>query len=230
MSPPAVQFIPAARRVERRALFTIKKCVDALKLQKVPVPVPVENWIERPLGLKLGFGDLTRDGKSHLGAINFEAREITVSELIEHPGRIRFTAAHELGHWVLHSKLGGVHLEDTERESAAVQRVEREADRFAAAFLIPLPVLAAFFPWACGLAGTTPLAALDGLRAEDRAMVELWRGQILPRLANRFDVSLAAMANRFADLKNADNEPIVPRFCLSALSIVGAGARSWMTS
>ena len=110
----------------------------------------------------------------------------------------------------------------------ALQRVEREADRFAAAFLVPLPVLAAFLVPACAAFSTTPREALDGLRSLDATAVKLWRSELLPCLADRFDVSLSAMANRFTDLRTEDNEPVLPRACITALRIPGAGSVRWM--
>jgi Zn-dependent peptidase ImmA (M78 family)/transcriptional regulator with XRE-family HTH domain len=47
--------------------------------------------------------------------------------------RARFDAAHELGHLILHR---GISSEDLE-EPSVLKRVEREADRFAGAFLLP---------------------------------------------------------------------------------------------
>jgi Zn-dependent peptidase ImmA (M78 family)/transcriptional regulator with XRE-family HTH domain len=48
--------------------------------------------------------------------------------------RSRFDAAHELGHMVLH---GGITLEQLE-DPDTLKRIEKEADRFASAFLLPL--------------------------------------------------------------------------------------------
>jgi Zn-dependent peptidase ImmA (M78 family)/transcriptional regulator with XRE-family HTH domain len=47
--------------------------------------------------------------------------------------RSRFDAAHELGHMILHRHLSQEELEDIE----TLNRIEREANRFAAAFLLP---------------------------------------------------------------------------------------------
>jgi len=47
--------------------------------------------------------------------------------------RARFDAAHELGHLVLHRWIGTEDLEDRDR----LKEIEREADRFASAFLLP---------------------------------------------------------------------------------------------
>lgn len=47
--------------------------------------------------------------------------------------RARFDAAHELGHLVLHRWIGAEEIEDKNR----LKEIEREADRFASAFLLP---------------------------------------------------------------------------------------------
>ena len=61
------------------------------------------------------------------------------------PGRRRFTIAHELGHWRLHCDGADPHTRFCrsdevgagEAEAAAAQEIEREANRFAAALLMP---------------------------------------------------------------------------------------------
>lgn len=50
--------------------------------------------------------------------------------------RSRFDAAHELGHLILHSHLSGKYLEDTEKTKKH-SLIERQAFRFASAFLMP---------------------------------------------------------------------------------------------
>ncbi|MBF0383969.1 MAG: ImmA/IrrE family metallo-endopeptidase, partial [Magnetococcales bacterium] len=55
------------------------------------------------------------------------------------PLRDRFTLAHELGHYILHSKLGKVSLMRHRHGLDKHDRMEREADWFAAAFLMPGP-------------------------------------------------------------------------------------------
>lgn len=51
----------------------------------------------------------------------------------ESGARLRFDAAHELGHLVLHRWVGVDEIEDKDR----LKEIEREADRFAGAFLLP---------------------------------------------------------------------------------------------
>jgi hypothetical protein len=70
-------------------------------------------------------------------------------------GRRRFTIAHELGHWCLHSTGAGAHTRFcrsdevgvlTEAEAQAARQIEREANRFAAALLMPAELVRAEAP------------------------------------------------------------------------------------
>ena len=86
---------------------------------------------------------------STLSGLLFPAqRRIYVSavEALRSPGRRNFTIAHELGHWHLHRSEGDdahtrfCRADDVGGESRAVRdaaRIEREANRFAAALLMP---------------------------------------------------------------------------------------------
>lgn len=58
---------------------------------------------------------------------------IVLSSQKESAARARFDAAHELGHLVLHRWIGAEELEDPKK----LKEIEREADRFASAFLMP---------------------------------------------------------------------------------------------
>lgn len=58
---------------------------------------------------------------------------IILSSQKDSSARSRFDAAHELGHLVLHRWIGADELEDPKK----LKEIEREADRFASAFLLP---------------------------------------------------------------------------------------------
>ena len=77
-----------------------------------------------------------------LGGISFEENTIFINASVaEHEGRYNFTVAHEVGHHVLHKDLymsvyagqNGIMC----RDQAKKPMVERQADRFAAALLMP---------------------------------------------------------------------------------------------
>jgi Zn-dependent peptidase ImmA (M78 family) len=104
-----------------------------------------------------------------------------------HPtGRMRFSLAHELGHYLLHRDTSSVFIDETplfyrdERSKEGTDPLEVEANAFAAELLMPEDVLRAEF-------GANPLSAEDedGIR----------------ELAARYGVSSAAMVNRLKNLK-----------------------------
>ena len=110
----------------------------------VTLPVPVEDIAEHHLGYEIDFVD---DGifsdPEILGGIDFEENKIYVNVSVEdHDGRYAFTIAHEIGHHVLHRD---VWLKDNTdgnkeilcRDSRNKPQIELEADRFAAALLMP---------------------------------------------------------------------------------------------
>ena len=103
-------------------------------------PVPVEK-IAQSLGIDVRFaptsddvsGALIRDGRTAVIAVNSA----------QHDNRQRFTIAHEIGHFVMH-KHTHRHIDEDFRidyrnaeSSEATKRSEIEANRFAAALLMP---------------------------------------------------------------------------------------------
>jgi Zn-dependent peptidase ImmA (M78 family)/transcriptional regulator with XRE-family HTH domain len=58
---------------------------------------------------------------------------VILSSQKDSAARSRFDAAHELGHLILHRWIGADELEDPKK----LREIEREADRFASAFLLP---------------------------------------------------------------------------------------------
>lgn len=210
MNAPAVQFWPRMRRVERAAWNAIIRCVRARKLTELPLPIPVEAWIEGPLGIRFAVADLSHLGPDVLGRAVPRDREIEVSHTItgDEP-RFRFTAAHELGHVLLHAKLCDEFREHADRDYYE-RSIEREADRFAAAFLMPLPAFAAAFHACSTAAGFEPHALLAGVRRGDLAARSVFATQILRCIAERFAVSKTAAAYRFADIELATGEIAIP--------------------
>lgn len=218
MTGTAFQLWPAMRRVERAARTTIAKCQRKLRLAATPVPIPVEEWIEGPLDIRFGVADLSHLGTDVLGSVDIPAREILVSEKAAlHEGRFRFTAAHELGHFVLHTKISPTFRDDVHMSAFLDRRFEREADRFAAAFLVPHELLCVAYSEECRDSGASPgdllRAARDGV-AEAR---ELFRTRVVARLAKRFGVSASAMAHRFSDLYLADGTSALSAATVAAI-------------
>jgi len=129
----------------------------------VKPPIPVEDIIERTLGVELRYVDLQKIlGKDDvLGATYVASRVICVNErLFENgsEGRVAFTCAHEAGHWVLHRPFlenGGKVQPGKEsilcRISDAGKPIEWQADYFASCLLMPEGEIREAFARICAL-------------------------------------------------------------------------------
>jgi Zn-dependent peptidase ImmA (M78 family) len=111
-------------------------------------PVPVETLIEKELGLTIGFEDLERllGIRGVMGALYVEKKLILVDNSLlqaDQEGRLSFTFAHEVGHWVLHRDLAvSSPLRDGYprilcREAEAGLPLEWQANCFAACLMMP---------------------------------------------------------------------------------------------
>ena len=133
------------------------------------LPVPVEDIAENHYRLLVELHDdlagaLGRAGETISGFLIPETRILGVdsNEAGRAPGRRRFTVAHEIGHWVIHCDLGAsppddavlcrarTVKEDPQQNETADSPVdgmldypapELEANQFAAAILMPLPLV-----------------------------------------------------------------------------------------
>ena len=145
------------------------------------VPVPVERLI-KARGITLQFAPLGED-LSGMAYIRDGLRIIGVNAL-HHPNRQRFSAAHELGHHMLHAAdlSAAVHVDrifNRDRISAeGTDPNEIEANAFAAELLMPDAHLAAQI-------GAT------GIDLDDDNAVDA--------LARKFKVSPSAMRNRLSN-------------------------------
>ena len=107
-------------------------------------PIPVEDIAEHYLGYSI---EITNEGlfsdPQMLGGIDFDQMLILANVSVEqHDGRYSFTVAHEIGHHVLHRELflKKEQSGDDEilcRDTKQKPQIEKEADRFAAALLMP---------------------------------------------------------------------------------------------
>ena len=142
--------------------FRLLTDYEAMVGRKIGPPIPVEDIIERYLGLNLCFEDLDGllDGKNVLGALYVKSMRVCVNEkLLEgrNEGRLVFTCAHEAGHWVLHRHLvdtAGRPGDDTGaivcRAKNARKPIEWQADYFAACLLMPEDEVKRAFYASCG--------------------------------------------------------------------------------
>jgi Zn-dependent peptidase ImmA (M78 family) len=132
----------------------------------VKPPIPVEDIIERCLKVRFGFADLeaATGVKDVLGATYVEKKMICINERLlddKYEGRMIFTCAHEVGHWVLHrpyvkeaKRLGLQNDAIICRTSNAKEPIEWQADFFAGSLLMPADAVKEAFYKVCG---KTPL-------------------------------------------------------------------------
>lgn len=212
MTAKPLQLWPMMRRVERAAFTQLTRCARLRGLKELPLPIPVEEWVEAPLGIRLGVADLRHLGEQVLGAAFVQNNEILVSQsLADDNARFRFTVAHELGHLCLHRKIAPVFHELADDAPFVERRVEREADRFAASFLMPIELLCREFAACADREGIAAGALIHELHTGEVSAVRLFRSRFVPQLARRFGMSASATLIRFADVQLPTGEAVLPQ-------------------
>ena len=180
----------------------------------MPTLVPVERCIEVGLGITFGVCDLSHLGHDVLGAAFIEDREIQIDEkVLANEGRFRFTCAHELGHMILHNDQRHI-LRDQGRD--ALERnseQERQADQFAASFLMPIPLFEQGLLRICEDRGLQYVDVLPDIMVESPSSNLLWTDLFLPEITTRFAVSFSAALIRCCELRVSIHrfEPLLPR-------------------
>lgn len=145
-------------------------------------PIELEKIAEK-LNLKVGPADLGEEVsgvifiKNKKGKIGYNPSDIRE--------RIRFTIAHEIGHFVLHKEKMEMFIDKTyyalrdKNSSKGEYKMEREANAFAAALLMPRSLL---------------------IREIKETNFDLAEEDSLNKLARKFGVSTQAMSFRLANL------------------------------
>ena len=164
-------------------------------------PIPIEDIAEHYLGYAI---DITDEGlfsnPNFVGGIDFQTNKIFVNASVEnHDGRYAFTVAHEIGHHVLHKEKylelhSGGDSEILCRDTSEKPQIEVEADRFAAALLMPSRLVLEAYDEAGGGKKVKTIGQARGLANH------------LIKEAGFGNVSNTAMINRLIDLK------IIPSF------------------
>lgn len=153
------------------------------------------------------------------GLLEAQSGKVTISAQMK-PSVRHFTAAHELGHVVLHPHLKVAHRDrPLDGSIFARELIEQEADKFASSYLMPSRLLKARFAAIFGreaffLSDETAFALFGTGLAEARlknrsirdlsrslARAKLFNGQQIVPLADQFIVSVEAMAIRLEELK-----------------------------
>ena len=159
-------------------------------------------------------------GEDVLGAAFVDGPEILVDERVtDHEGRCRFTCAHELGHLTLHHKLRSQFHDVYADVSFSVDTVERQADRFAASFLMPLPQLERAVIHVLERRNLNPARCVYTLMHRSVESEWLWRYVILPEITKCFVVSLSAAIYRLGSVQPriSDPKPLLPRSLVNRL-------------
>jgi Zn-dependent peptidase ImmA (M78 family) len=233
----------AEETIERDAEALLAQFAHARDVE-VRAPIPIEDIVEKHLRLRVEFDDLHRlldlpsSGLSLdpdiFGAIWLDSGKIVIDESLdpeERPameGRYRFTLAHEGGgHWRLHRGLIRENCEQGSlftdvpkptvvcRSSQAKERVEWQADFYAACLLMPRRLVHA--EWKESLGRTRPLLLSDLRpnakvmmraqtliyeqgRSEGAAVDDALFESVAEPMARRFGVSRVAMRIRLEKL------------------------------
>lgn len=189
-------------RSERAAWKCIKHCCEKLGLDGPPLPIPIDAWIETALDIRFGVSDLTHLGDDVLGAAFVRDREILVSDrVLENNGRFRFTCAHELGHVLLHQRHAAAFHETHELPHLESTHLEKEADRFAAAILMPLQLMEQALFSICREEELDAEHCLSEMMMPTVPSEWLWRAIFLPKITQRFGVSKTAAVIRCGDMR-----------------------------
>lgn len=132
-----------------KAAAGVIKAYQSVVGKNVDPPIPVEDIIERGLNLHLRYSNLREKLKLDdvLGATYVDRKVICVDESLlqnRSDGRLCFTFAHEVGHWILHREF----VDENRRKESddafifcrirdAKLPVEWQADYFASCLLMP---------------------------------------------------------------------------------------------
>jgi hypothetical protein len=206
----------ADRLAESAALACLDACCQTLGLAAIQVPVPIETWIEHPLGIDFGFEAMTDvAGYAVLGQ-----GRIRVADLLCHDElRLRWTIAHELGHLLLHKpEPNALRPDHPEYRHVYSNDRERQAERFAAAFLIPIGPMVATLLEVCNHERVRSEEALFSASRDTSDSARIWNDLFLPAICNRFRVTRAGAIFRVGELRLEDGAPFMLPKVLVALS------------
>lgn len=104
--------------------------------------------------------------------------------------RMRFTIAHELGHYVLHMNGGGCFIDDRvsmERRNSYVNHYESQANQFAAELLMPISLVVKY--------GTAVIEESNKTQTE-----KISAEDFIEKMADIFSVSIKTMEYRLINL------------------------------
>lgn len=209
----------AVRELQRSmwdSRFTLLPNVSAIQPIDLLSPALALNHLGFTYQVVDALGQFSDGGKliEVAGQINKENRTVQISSQFGRSVR-SFTAAHELGHAVLHAADGLHRDRPLSGVSGRRERVEYEADKFAALFLMPKKLVTAIFERSFGhapfildentefaLYGSSGTRRSISLRSLSMTLASTTRfnGVNVTPLADQFGVSVQTMAIRLEEL------------------------------
>lgn len=182
-------------------------------------PVMALGLLGFDFALEEGLGQMPGSGQIEVaGLIDMKARLVRVGSQFSVPERT-FTAAHELGHAMLHPEMGALHRDrPLDGSRVATDRIEVEANKFATLFLMPEKLVRARFrevfqsePFdlseetafallGCSLSDLLRLHPTRRQLARVLASTERFNGRHIVPLHQQFRISREAMAIRLEEL------------------------------
>ncbi|MBR5965376.1 MAG: ImmA/IrrE family metallo-endopeptidase [Treponema sp.] len=120
--------------LSRKQIYVLAE-LFAEKTSYIPGITEIIDYVKEKLHGNIVYSDNPKDSVG--GSISVNSRDDFTIYLSKATSRKRdvFTIAHELGHYFLHSRLGEVQLKASRSED--IDEAEKEANSFAAAFLMP---------------------------------------------------------------------------------------------
>lgn len=200
-SSPFIERNPALEQADTAAEKAMRWCLRKLRLKSVPLPIPMDVWIERPMGLRLDITDLSMFGEGTEGNTNMAEYEVQIDQtLLDDDCRFRFACAHEVGHMLLHQNATRVFRDRTHMPRTLLDIHESQADRFAASFLMPVQSMFDRLFWLADQRRTEHVKFIDCLMADGDRSESLWASCVIPDLQATFGIGVQHVINRLASL------------------------------
>lgn len=209
---PFVERNPALVQADVAADKALRWCLRKLRLKAVPLPIPVDVWIERPMGLTLTIMDIRKAYKiDDIEGNTIPARfEIEIDEtLVDDDARFRFVCAHEVGHMLMHRDARRLFAERSHIPATLSNLQESQADRFAVSFLMPLQSMFDRLFQLADQQRTDHTKFIEVLMADSPHAESVWATKVLPDLHAAFGVGLGPVVARLASLRLRSGRPFL---------------------
>ncbi len=171
--------------------WTDRQLVDRARTTLVRTTFPVDDLVENHLKVAVSYESLAyldeSEGSRVYGCAYPQAREIVICErTLGYEPLFRTTAAHELGHVLMHKETQRRCLLYTPQRPAST-REEREANAFMKAIILPNSILELAIRYICntwGIDTCLAFGATNGVRGR-----WIWRNRLFAPLINTLCVS-----------------------------------------